>query len=53
MSYTSQGNLTFVSRLEDKQERIKPAYQLLKAPIQIDKVRCIYKDIKITNFLKL
>lgn len=52
MSYTSQGNLTFVSRLEDKKERIRPAYQLLKAPIQIDKVRCIYKDIKITIFFE-
>lgn len=53
MSYTSQGKLTFVSRLEDKKEWIKPADQLLKAPIQIEKVRCIYKDIKITTFFKL
>lgn len=53
MSYTSQGKLTFVSRLEDKKEWIKPADQLLKAPIKIDKVRCIYNDIKITTFLKL
>lgn len=52
MSYTSQGKLTFVSRLEDKKEWIKPADQLLKAPIKIDKVRCIYNDIKITTFFK-
>lgn len=50
MSYTSQGKLTFVSRLEDKKEWMKPADQLLKVPIQIDKVRCTYKDLKITTF---
>lgn len=49
MSYTSQGNLTFVSRLEDKKEWIKPADQLLKAPIKIDKVRHIPKHLNLTE----
>lgn len=39
MSYTSRGKLTFISRHEDPKEWMKPVKQLMKAPIQIGKVR--------------
>lgn len=39
MSYTSRGKLTFISRYEDPKEWMKPVEQLMKAPIQIGKVR--------------
>lgn len=39
MSYTSRGKLTFTSRHEHKKEWLKPTEHLMKAPIQIGKVR--------------
>lgn len=39
MSYTSRGKLTFISRHEHKKEWLKPTEHLMKAPIEIGKVR--------------
>uniref|UniRef100_A0A8W8J8B9 Vitellogenin domain-containing protein n=1 Tax=Magallana gigas TaxID=29159 RepID=A0A8W8J8B9_MAGGI len=52
MSYTSRGKLTFISRHEHKKEWLKPTEHLMKAPIQIGKVKHIPKHLNFTEIRK-
>ena len=44
MSYISQGKITFLTRHVDKREWMKPADQLLKAPIHIGNVSFVLES---------